>query len=197
MTDSQDPAGEDASNDGREKSADAFRTISEVAEELDTPQHVLRFWETKFAQVKPMKRAGGRRYYRPDDVALLKRIRDLLYSEGFTIRGVQKLLREHGVRALIEGEGGAAEAAAPSSPKPTTAIAEEPAATPPWETETAEQDDPQTADADARAAAAPEQAAPQAPNAGLSPEARARLDAVRRRLLQLRESLAEGLEEGA
>lgn len=209
MTDSQDPAGEDASSDGREKSADAFRTISEVAEELDTPQHVLRFWETKFAQVKPMKRAGGRRYYRPDDVALLKRIRDLLYSEGFTIRGVQKLLREHGVRALIEGEGGAAEAAAPSAPKAaqakapqaTTAVAEEPV-TPPWEPVAAEQDVPQTADADARAAAAPEQAAPEqaapnGPSAGLSPEARARLDAVRRRLLQLRETLAEGLEEGA
>lgn len=78
------------------KSEAAFRTISEVAEELDVPQHVLRFWEGKFPQVKPLKRGGGRRYYRPEDVALLRRIRDLLYSEGYTIKGVQKLLREGG-----------------------------------------------------------------------------------------------------
>ncbi len=83
------------------KSAGAFRTISEVSSELDIPQHVLRFWETKFAQVKPMKRAGGRRYYRPEDVDLLSRIRDLLYSEGYTIRGVQKLLREKGPKGLL------------------------------------------------------------------------------------------------
>jgi DNA-binding transcriptional MerR regulator len=76
------------------KSASAFRTISEVAEELDVPQHVLRFWESKFPQVKPLKRAGGRRYYRPDDVGLLRRIRQCLYQEGYTIRGVQRLLRE-------------------------------------------------------------------------------------------------------
>jgi Predicted transcriptional regulators len=76
------------------KSDSAFRTISEVADELDVPQHVLRFWESKFPQVKPLKRGGGRRYYRPEDVALLRRIRDLLYSEGYTIKGVQKLLRE-------------------------------------------------------------------------------------------------------
>src|SRR4051812_43966726 len=76
------------------KSASAFRTISEVAEELDVPQHVLRFWESKFPQVKPLKRAGGRRYYRPDDVGLLRRIRQCLYQEGYTIRGVQRLIRE-------------------------------------------------------------------------------------------------------
>ena len=76
------------------KSADAFRTISEVSEELDVPQHVLRFWETKFSQVRPLKRGGGRRYYRPSDIELLRRIRDLLYREGYTIKGVQKLLRE-------------------------------------------------------------------------------------------------------
>lgn len=80
------------------KSEAAFRTISEVAEELDVPQHVLRFWESKFPQVRPLKRGGGRRYYRPEDVALLRRIRDLLYSEGYTIKGVQKLLREGGYR---------------------------------------------------------------------------------------------------
>ncbi len=76
------------------KSAEAFRTISEVAKELDIPQHVLRFWESKFSQVKPLKRGGGRRYYRPEDVALLRNIRTLLYNEGYTIKGVQKLLRE-------------------------------------------------------------------------------------------------------
>ena len=79
------------------KSVDAFRTISEVAGELGLPQHVLRFWETKFSQVKPMKRGGGRRYYRPEDVALLRHVRSLLYDEGYTIKGVQKQLRQGGV----------------------------------------------------------------------------------------------------
>jgi len=79
-----------------EKSPDAFRTISEVADELDIPQHVLRFWESRFPQIKPMKRAGGRRYYRPDDVDLLRGIRHLLYGEGYTIRGVQGILRDKG-----------------------------------------------------------------------------------------------------
>ncbi|MBT3169983.1 MAG: MerR family transcriptional regulator [Rhodospirillaceae bacterium] len=78
------------------KSPDAFRTIREVSEELDVPQHVLRFWETKFNQVRPLKRGGGRRYYRPEDVDLLRRIRSLLYADGYTIRGVQKLMRETG-----------------------------------------------------------------------------------------------------
>ncbi|MEX2628882.1 MAG: MerR family transcriptional regulator [Tistlia sp.] len=85
------------------KSAAAFRTISEVSEELDVPQHVLRFWETKFAQVRPLKRGGGRRYYRPEDIELLRRIRQLLYSEGYTIKGVQKLLREGGAKSADEG----------------------------------------------------------------------------------------------
>lgn len=80
------------------KSAAAFRTISEVADELDVPQHVLRFWETKFPQIRPLKRGGGRRYYRPEDVDLLSRIRVLLYQEGYTIRGVQRLLREGGLK---------------------------------------------------------------------------------------------------
>jgi DNA-binding transcriptional MerR regulator len=83
-----------------EKAPDAFRTISEVAEDLDIPQHVLRFWETRFAQIKPMKRSGGRRYYRPDDVDLLKGIRRLLYGEGYTIRGVQRILKEHGIASV-------------------------------------------------------------------------------------------------
>jgi DNA-binding transcriptional MerR regulator len=93
-----------------EKSPDAFRTISEAAEELDLPQHVLRFWETRFSNIKPLKRGGGRRYYRPDDVLLLKGIRHLLYDQGFTIKGVQKILKDQGVRQVIAiGENGAAE----------------------------------------------------------------------------------------
>lgn len=83
-----------------DKAPDAFRTISEVADDLDVPQHVLRFWETRFAQIKPMKRSGGRRYYRPDDVDLLRGIRQLLYGEGYTIRGVQRILREQGIRTV-------------------------------------------------------------------------------------------------
>ena len=81
------------------KSAEAFRTISEVAQELEVPQHVLRFWESRFPQVRPLKRAGGRRYYRPDDVVLLRRIRQCLYDQGYTIKGVQKLLREGALRS--------------------------------------------------------------------------------------------------
>jgi DNA-binding transcriptional MerR regulator len=84
-----------------EKTQDAFRTIGEVAEELDLPQHVLRFWETKFTQIRPVKRAGGRRYYRPDDVQLVAAIRILLYSEGYTIKGVQRIMKEQGARALV------------------------------------------------------------------------------------------------
>jgi DNA-binding transcriptional MerR regulator len=83
-----------------DKAPDAFRTISEVADELDIPQHVLRFWETRFTQIKPMKRSGGRRYYRPDDVDLLRGIRRLLYGEGYTIRGVQRILKEHGIKSV-------------------------------------------------------------------------------------------------
>lgn len=93
------------------KSAEAFRTISEVAGEIDIPQHVLRFWESKFNQVKPLKRGGGRRYYRPEDVELLRRIKALLYDDGYTIKGVQKLLREGG--AKVEDN---AAASAPETP---------------------------------------------------------------------------------
>lgn len=98
-----------------DKSPDAFRTISEVAEELDLPQHVLRFWETRFTQIKPMKRGGGRRYYRPQDVELIKGIRHMLYDQGYTIKGVQKLLRENGnqfVVAIGRGDMAAVEAIA-------------------------------------------------------------------------------------
>jgi DNA-binding transcriptional MerR regulator len=101
-----------------EKSPDAFRTISEVADDLDLPQHVLRFWETRFQQIKPMKRGGGRRYYRPEDVDLLKGIRHLLYDHGYTIKGVQKLLKTNGnkfVAAIASGDLATVEALAASS----------------------------------------------------------------------------------
>ena len=91
-----------------DKAPDAFRTISEVANDLDIPQHVLRFWETRFGQIRPMKRSGGRRYYRPDDVDLLKGIRRLLYGEGYTIRGVQRILKEHGIKSVQGLADGAA-----------------------------------------------------------------------------------------
>jgi DNA-binding transcriptional MerR regulator len=86
-----------------QKSAEAFRTISEVADSVELPQHVLRFWETRFPQIRPLKRAGGRRYYRPDDVERLRLIKRLLYDEGYTIKGVQKLFKEQGLQALTSG----------------------------------------------------------------------------------------------
>ena len=92
-------------SDGRvrgSKGRDAFRTISEVADELDLPQHVLRFWESKFNQIKPLKRGGNRRYYRPDDVVLLTAIKKLLHSDGYTIKGVQKLFKAQGLKATID-----------------------------------------------------------------------------------------------
>ena len=93
------------------KGPDAFRTISEAAEELGVPQHVLRFWETRFSFIRPMKRAGGRRFYRPQDLALLRGIRVLLHDEGYTIKGVQKLHRDQGVRHLLAAGEGAGVAA--------------------------------------------------------------------------------------
>ena len=84
------------------KSPEAFRTISEVSKDLSLPQHVLRFWETKFIQIKPIKRGGGRRYYRPEDVRLLKGIKNLLYNDGYTIRGVQKVIKENGTKKLLK-----------------------------------------------------------------------------------------------
>ena len=86
------------------KSPEAFRTISEVSKDLSLPQHVLRFWETKFAQIKPIKRGGGRRYYRPEDIELLKGIKYLLYHDGYTIRGVQKVIKESGTRKILKKE---------------------------------------------------------------------------------------------
>lgn len=111
-----------------EKSPEAFRTISEVAQDLAVPQHVLRFWETRFTQIKPMKRAGGRRYYRPEDVELLRGIHNLLYKKAYTIRGVQLILKEEGnayVAAVGRGEilPRKAEAAAFGAPPPGTARA--------------------------------------------------------------------------
>ena len=91
-----------------DKGEDAFRTIGEAAEELGVPQHVLRFWETRFAQIKPMKRGGGRRYYRPIDMALLRAIHGMLYGQGYTIKGVQRILKEQGVRAVLSGDVGVA-----------------------------------------------------------------------------------------
>lgn len=104
------------------KGPEAFRTISEAADELHVPQHVLRFWETKFTFIKPMKRAGGRRFYRPSDIAMLRGVRRLLHEEGYTIKGVQKLHREHGIKHLVAaGEGGAVPAPAASEAKPASA----------------------------------------------------------------------------
>ena len=99
-----------------DKSPDAFRTISEAAEDLDLPQHVLRFWETRFPQIKPLKRGGGRRYYRPDDVALLRVIKQLLYGEGYTIKGVQRLFKEQGARTVASSKlSGASDFVAPDA----------------------------------------------------------------------------------
>lgn len=103
-----------------DKTQDAFRTIGEVAEALDLPQHVLRFWETKFSQIRPVKRVGGRRYYRPEDVQLVGAIRVLLYSEGYTIRGVQRILKEQGARAVVAASR--AKGAAPADAEQALAI---------------------------------------------------------------------------
>jgi DNA-binding transcriptional MerR regulator len=126
---------EDAEAAGRRagKSAAAFRTISEVAADLDVPPHVLRFWESKFSQIKPLKRGGGRRYYRPEDIELLRRIRTLLYRDGYTIKGVQKLLRSPGMRAVaaVAADGAAELAGVPelasAAPSPAPVAAAEPA----------------------------------------------------------------------
>ncbi len=119
------PAGRSSASGRGVKSEAAFRTISEVAAQLDLPQHVLRFWETKFNVIKPMKRGGGRRYYRPEDVAHLRSIRDLLYTDGYTIKGVQKLLKEGGGKLTAPAEmplgaPGQTDQAAPPAPAPGT-----------------------------------------------------------------------------
>ena len=104
------------------KSQQAFRTISEVSTELDVPAHVLRFWETKFPQIKPMKRGGGRRYYRPEDISLLKGVREMLHIDGYSIKGVQKALREQGVRAIADRVDHEAHAAAGDEAAAETAV---------------------------------------------------------------------------
>ncbi len=111
----------------RAKSSDAFRTIGEVSDELDVPKHVLRFWEGKFPQLKPMKRGGGRRFYRPEDVALLRGIHQLLHSAGYTIKGVQKILREQGVDA-VKGSSSGLDGAAVPTPSPARGDVKRPAA---------------------------------------------------------------------
>ena len=132
----------------QEKAPDAFRTISEVAQELDLPQHVLRFWETRFPQIKPLKRGGGRRYYRPNDVELLRGIRHLLYGEGYTIRGVQRILREQGLRfvaAVARGEVDPGQEEDEEAPSPRVQL--EPAEAPDWEPEDTDESDDDGAEA--------------------------------------------------
>jgi DNA-binding transcriptional MerR regulator len=114
-----------------EKSADAYRTISEVAEGMDLPQHVLRFWETRFPQIKPLKRGGGRRYYRPEDIELLAAIKRLLYGEGYTIKGVQKLLKEQGAQAVARASAAPTPRPAVKAPSPPPSAAPQPRSDPP------------------------------------------------------------------
>ncbi len=163
-----------------EKSPDAFRTISEVAEELDVPQHVLRFWETRFVQIKPLKRGGGRRYYRPEDVELLRAIRRLLYGEGYTIRGVQRILKEQGPKAVAAM---ARDGAAPPA-RPPAAIDDE------GEDDAADIESPVAPPAFRPAGPAqPSHAAPAQPQlfdasrpSGLEPHVRAEIEAALREL---------------
>lgn len=150
-----------------QKSPDAFRTISEVSSELDVPQHVLRFWESKFSQIRPLKRAGGRRYYRPDDVDLLRGIRTLLYGDGFTIKGVQKLFREQGARHIAQLGKVASGRSETGEPRPANASA-----------------------AALRVVARAEPIVPaEAHRLPITPEQRTRLEAVLQELLTLRAML--------
>jgi DNA-binding transcriptional MerR regulator len=182
-----------------DKAPDAFRTISEVADDLDIPQHVLRFWETRFAQIKPMKRSGGRRYYRPDDVDLLRGIRRLLYGEGYTIRGVQRILKEHGIKSvqgLVDGSAAVPSfgAAGDEALRGQGDAGEDEAVV-----ETAD-DEEEVVHAPVPARRAPEFAAP-SPSAGPSRgEARkldiARLEAALQDLLACRQLLDGAMKEG-
>ena len=182
-----------------DKAPDAFRTISEVADDLDIPQHVLRFWETRFPQIKPMKRSGGRRYYRPDDVDLLKGIRRLLYGEGYTIRGVQRILKEHGVKsvqALVDGaaalpafgagRGEAMETAAGAGDEEVVAEAGD------------NEDEVASADVSpaVRTAAAPVTSASDRASAHARKLDRARLEAVLQDLIACRQLLDTALKDG-
>ncbi len=138
------------------KAADAFRTISEVADELHVPQHVLRFWETKFPQVRPLKRGGGRRYYRPEDVALLRRVADLLYTQGYTIKGVQRLLRDGGITAPEPAQDHAPPPSQPSLLPPEPAF-------PVREAAPQAEPDPEPTEPESLAVTAPEPVADPAP----------------------------------
>ena len=177
-----------------DKAPDAFRTISEVATELDVPQHVLRFWESRFREIKPMKRGGGRRYYRPDDLDLLRGIRHLLYGEGYTIRGVQRLLREQGVRFVQN-------VWQPGAPQPVHQPAEEDEAVePPNAAEDAPRLPLRRAEDVERAARSHEQPPPPepriaAPPPGLAREEAQKLQAALRELTECRRLLAAALAE--
>ena len=169
----------------REKSPEAFRTISEVALDLDMPQHVLRFWESRFAQVRPIKRAGGRRYYRPEDVDLLRGIRTLLYREGFTIKGAQKVMRDRGQRYVAELGRAAYASSAPSNivvfenPREDDAPRE-------IEYETPADDEPRYARA---AQAMVERAHGEMTSSSLAQEERAKLEALLGELLDMKSRL--------
>ncbi len=168
------------------KSPDAFRTISEVAADLDVPQHVLRFWETKFSQIRPLKRGGGRRYYRPEDVDLLRRIRTLLYGEGYTIKGVQKVLREGGRNAIdVGGTRSPAADASEAAPEAETASLDFDEAVEVEEDVEAAADDHETPDE----AVEPEAHAHEA----LGPEEHERLAELKNELLELRALLGDAL----
>jgi DNA-binding transcriptional MerR regulator len=179
-----------------DKAPDAFRTISEVADDLDIPQHVLRFWETRFPQIKPMKRSGGRRYYRPEDVDLLRGIRRLLYGEGYTIRGVQRILKEHGVKAvqgLVDGSTALPAFGAPGDEAMRGHAGDEEALEPGAEEE--------AAPGQALSLSRPNAAPPAAPaNTAARPEARkldlARLEAALQDLLACRQLLDGVMKEG-
>jgi DNA-binding transcriptional MerR regulator len=172
--------GESASGRRATKRAAVFRTIGEVAEDLDLPAHVLRFWESKFPQLKPLKRGGGRRYYRPEDIALLSRIRQYLYQEGYTIRGVQKLLSEGTLGASGAG-GDIAPSLFPLDPLPAAAPVPEP--------RVARASRRTAGKAAEKAAAAPEPPAAEPPAKGLSDDRRAQLEAAAQDLLSARQML--------
>ena len=175
-------AEETASGRRANKRAAVFRTIGEVAEDLDLPAHVLRFWESKFPQLKPLKRGGGRRYYRPEDIALLSRIRQCLYQEGYTIRGVQKLLSDGAL-----GVSGPLPEVAPSLfpldpvPRSTPLPAADPAPAP--------VPAPRPSRPRRAQAAAPAVEEPPMPQTGLSPESRAELEAAAEELRAARNML--------